>query len=244
VEAQWARLERVERDVAHVGHRFAARPYISRDLFGTAGDLAQPMGYGPDTDAVGFADLFRGPEDFIAERQRAYLPFFQGLERIVDLGCGRGEFLRLLAASGGRAVGVELASTLVERGTAQGLDVVESDALDYLQGLPAGSLDAVFSAQFIEHLDPIRLVELLALAKSRLRPGGTFIAETVNPECFEALKTFHVDLTHQRTIYPQVLLYLCREAGFPSAQIFYPLGGGFTQSQYERVGEYAVVAEA
>lgn len=238
------RLEQVEKELAHVGHRLAVRPYISRDLFGTAGDLDRPMGYGPGADIPGFADLFRGPEDFIAERQRAYLPFFQGLDRIVDLGCGRGEFLRLLAASGGRAVGVELDSSLVERGTAQGLDVVRSDALDYLQGLPAGSLDAIFSAQFIEHLDPVRLVELLALAKSRLRSGGTFIAETVNPECFEALKTFHVDLTHQRPIYPQVLLFLCRDAGFPSARIFYPLGGGFTQAQYERVGEYAVVAVA
>jgi SAM-dependent methyltransferase len=239
-----ARLEQAERDVAHIGHRFAVRPYVSRDVFGTGGDLNQPMGYGPGADVPVFGDLFRGSEEFIADRQRVYLPFFQGLERIVDLGCGRCEFLRLLAASGARAVGVELNSSLVERGVAQGLDVVHGDALDYLRAQPAGSLDAVFSAQFIEHLEPARLVELLVLAKDRLRPEGTFIAETVNPECYEALKTFHVDLTHQRPIYPQVLLSLCREAGFSSARIFYPLGGGFTQTHYERVGEYAVVAVA
>jgi hypothetical protein len=66
----------------------------------------------------------------------------------------------------------------------------------------------------------------------------------VNPENYEALKTFHVDLTHQRPIFPQVLLHLCWEAGFEAAWVFYPLGGGFTQRCYEAVGEYAVVARA
>jgi hypothetical protein len=68
--------------------------------------------------------------------------------------------------------------------------------------------------------------------------------ETVNPECYEALKTFFVDLTHQKPIYPQVLLQMCLQVGFSSARIFYPLWGGFTQEHYEEAGEYAVVAIA
>ena len=106
----------------------------------------------------------------------------------------------------------------------------------------AATFDAIFSAQFIEHIPPAELPKLLALARTRLREGGAFIAETPNPESFEALKTFHVDLTHHRPIYPQVLLYLCLQEGFRSARIFYPVGGGFTQRNYESAGEYAVVA--
>ena len=75
-----------------------------------------------------------------------------------------------------------------------------------------------------------------------LSVGSPVVAETVNPECYEALKTFFVDLTHQKPIYPQVMLQLCLDAGFPSARIFYPNGGGFTQENYETAGEYAVIA--
>ena len=139
-------------------------------------------------------------------------------------------------------MGVELDPRLVRRLQSQGFEVVQSDAIDYLRSLPERSLDGIFSAQVIEHLDPKQLPTLLALARSRLRGPGIFIAETVNPESFEALKTFHVDLTHQKPIYPQVLLSLCQEAGFSTARIFYPLGDGFSQQHYDTAGEYAVVA--
>jgi cyclopropane fatty-acyl-phospholipid synthase-like methyltransferase len=108
--------------------------------------------------------------------------------------------------------------------------------------VPDASLDVVFSAQVVEHFPAERLPELLELAHRKLAQDGLFIAETVNPESHEALKTFFVDLTHQRPIYPQVLLYLCHQARFRSARIFYPCAGGFTQTHYQDAGEYAVVA--
>jgi hypothetical protein len=103
-------------------------------------------------------------------------------------------------------------------------------------------LDAIFSAQVIEHIVPATLPRLVALSRAKLRPRGLFIAETVNPESYEALKTFHVDLSHQRPIYPQVLLHLCQQGGFLSARIFYPVKGAFTQEHYQDAGEYAVIA--
>ena len=92
--------ERLNAQMAHIDYRFACRPYMSEDLFGTAGDLTRPMGYGLDAATLhlqdgrkaGFADVFRGSTSFISERQRTYLPFFQGRRNVVDLGCGRGEF--------------------------------------------------------------------------------------------------------------------------------------------------------
>jgi glycosyltransferase involved in cell wall biosynthesis/SAM-dependent methyltransferase len=243
MEGDRARLHALERAQAKLDGRFAARPYMAVDVFGTRGDLAEPMGYADGTaDALDFADLFRGPTDFIAERQRAYLPLLEGRTRIVDLGCGRGEFLELLREQGIDAVGVELDAALVERCRAQGLAVEHADAYDYLAGMPDASLDVIFSAQVIEHFPSDRLLEMLELARRKLDAGGLFIAETVNPESHEALKTFFVDLTHQRPIYPQVLLYLCRQAGYRSARIFYPCAGGFTQAHYQDSGEYAVVA--
>ena len=231
-------------------YRLAARPYTSDDRFST-GDPDQPMGFSRQdgqeaarAERPTFADVFRGEREFIADRQRIYVPFFSDSQRVADLGSGRGEFLDLLAEAGIEAEGVEQDGSSVRACRRRGLAVRQQDALAFLEETEPASLDGVFSAQLIEHIDPVRLHHMVVLARRILRPGGTFIAETVNPENYEALKTFHVDLTHQRPIFPQVLLQLCWEAGFESARIFYPLGGGFTQRSFDAVGEYAVVARA
>jgi cyclopropane fatty-acyl-phospholipid synthase-like methyltransferase len=164
------------------------------------------------------------------------------VSNVVDLGAGRGEFLELMREQGIDAVGVELDPVMVERCLKRGLRAVHADAYDFLQELPERSVDVIFSAQFVEHVPSQRLLELLELARSRLREGGLFIAETVNPESHLAMKTFFVDLTHQRPIFPQVLLQLCQGAGYRSGQTFYPTAGGFTQAQYRDAGEYAVIA--
>lgn len=244
LEQTRAQLAALEQRIADLENRFKTRPYMAVDAFNAFGNLDEPMGYTTTSDElkIGFADLFRGAQSFIGERQRRYLPLLIGRGRVIDLGCGRGEFLRLMGEAGISAVGVELDGSLVERLRGEGLQVVEADAVTYLREQASGSLDAIFSAQVIEHLTPEQLTEVLALAASRLRPGGLFIAETVNPESYEAVKAFPMDLTHQRLIFPQVLLFLCREAGFSSARIFYPEGGGFTQRHYTTAGEYAVVA--
>jgi SAM-dependent methyltransferase/glycosyltransferase involved in cell wall biosynthesis len=239
IEADRPRLQAVDT----LRGRFAARPYVAVDAFRTQGDLNQAMGYDRGTDAaLDFADLFRGSLEFIADRQRGYLTLLEGRTRILDLGCGRGEFLELLREQGIEATGIELDPASVERCRARGLNVEHADAYDYLGSIPDASLEVIFSAQVIEHFPSERLLEMLELAHRKLVPDGLFIAETVNPESHEALKTFFVDLTHQRPIYPQVLLYLCHQAQYRRARIFYPCAGGFTQAQYQDSGEYAVIA--
>jgi glycosyltransferase involved in cell wall biosynthesis/SAM-dependent methyltransferase len=226
----------------------AERPYMSLDAYGTA-DLSQPMGFGLDESqsranaiAPEFSDLFRGTEGFIANRQRVYLQFFKGKSTALDLGCGRGEFLQVLKESGIEAIGVESDPDLVERLRQRGLHVEFGDALDYLAGVAKGSIDVIFSAQFVDHIESPRLATFFELCYERLRDQGLLIAETVNPESYLAMKSFHVDLMRQRPIFPQVLLYLCQRAGFRNGRIFYPTAGGFTQRSYREAGEYAVVA--
>ena len=178
----------------------------------------------PDAAAAyaGFEDLFRGNEREITDRFSAYLPLFAGAREVLDIGCGRGEFLRALGGLGVHARGVDLNPEMVRRCRERGLDVALGDALEHLAGLPDGSLDGIFAAQVIEHLPPDRLFRLLTLAHGKMRPGGKLVLETLNPACWAAFfSSYILDLTHVRPIHPETLRYLVGATGFEPVEIIY-----------------------
>jgi cyclopropane fatty-acyl-phospholipid synthase-like methyltransferase len=119
---------------------------------------------------VGFEDQFRGSQADIRERVSEYLDIFQGATDVLDIGCGRGEFLSLLRERGVRARGIDLNGAMVDVCRQQGLDATEADALTYLHAQPDSSLGGLFAAQVIEHLDPRYLTSLLDAAFEKLRP--------------------------------------------------------------------------
>jgi 2-polyprenyl-3-methyl-5-hydroxy-6-metoxy-1,4-benzoquinol methylase len=137
----------------------------------------------PAFDYVGFEDRFRGNEEELKERQRTYLQYFQDKENVLDIGCGRGEFLELLRECGIKARGVDLDLDMVLLCREKGLDVVMDDAFAHLTVLPDDSVGGVFAAQVIEHLHPRRVIELVRLCYRKLVPGGVLILETPNPKC-------------------------------------------------------------
>jgi glycosyltransferase involved in cell wall biosynthesis/SAM-dependent methyltransferase len=198
---------------------------------------------GPGDTYRSFEDTFRGSEDLIRDRQKVYLPLVADRAPVLDLGCGRGEFLDLLAEHGIARAGVDSDAGMVRHCHDKGhAEVVEADGVQYLRALADSALGAIFCAQVIEHLRYAVLLELFALARQKLGDDGVFIAETVNPHCAPALKTFWVDPTHQHPIFPEVALELCRSAGFASAFIFHPNGVGDVERDRFAQGEYAVVA--
>jgi glycosyltransferase involved in cell wall biosynthesis/SAM-dependent methyltransferase len=192
-----------------------------------------------------FEDIFRGSEEFIRDRQKAYLTLLDGRVPVLDFGCGRGEFLDLLVEQGIPCVGVDSDAGMVERCHEKGhMGVVEDDGLHYLETLEDGKLGAIFCAQVIEHLAYQELLHFLRLARLKLSNEGILVAETVNPHSSAALKTFWVDPTHQHPIFPEVALALCRSSGFPAAFAFHPNGTGNVERDRFTQGEYAVVAGA
>jgi len=190
----------------------------------------------------GFEDIFRGPEDFIRERQRVYLPLVTGHAPILDVGCGRGEFLDLLAAAHISAIGVDSDAGMVARCHAKGHRVIHTNVLPYLRDGEPHSFGAIFAAQVIEHLPYDDLLDFLRLAQRALQPGGLLIAETVNPHALPAFKTFWTDLTHHNPIFPEVAVTLCRLTGYHTATVLFPNGTNDLEQDRRVQGEYAVIA--
>jgi SAM-dependent methyltransferase len=188
-----------------------------------------------------FEDIFRGSRERVAGLVAPYVELLADHGPVLDVGCGRGELLEALKDAGITATGVDIDEGMAAEGRALGLAIEVGDAIEYLRSQPDGALGAIVSIQVIEHLPLEALRELFALSRTKLREGGLFVAETVNPHALHALKTFWVDLTHRHPIFPEVTLALAGAAGFSEAFFWHPGGVGdiavdrFVQSSYALV---------
>jgi len=189
------------------------------------GDPDQPPSQFAAADSykyVGFEDQFRGSPEEIRKRVAEYLPIFEKTSDVLDVGCGRGEFLDLLRGNGVRARGIDVNAAMVDVCREKKLDAETADALTYLRGLPDGSLGGLFAAQVIEHLEPRYLTQLLDAAFDKLRPGAPIVLETINPACwFAFFESYIRDLTHVRPVHPDTLHYLLIATGFQHVDIKY-----------------------
>lgn len=193
---------------------------------------------------LSFEDYFRGSEDEIRDRQRAYLRLLEDRGRILDVGCGRGEFLELMREAGIEATGVDIDPAMIEHCRGKGLENAEiGDAADYVADLPDQSLGAIFAAQVIEHLPYPELVRFLRTAREKLTPGGLLVVETVNPHAPQGLKNFWLDPTHRHPLFPETVVALCGLTGFAGAYIWYPQGSGDPDRDRIQQVDYAVVAQ-
>jgi SAM-dependent methyltransferase len=172
-----------------------------------------------DFDYFAFEARMRGSTGDVRERQEVYVDDFREAAPVLDVGCGRGEFLGLLRAAGIEARGVDRDADMVAFCRAESLEVEHADALEHLASLEDGSLGGIFAAQVVEHLPPPALVRLLDLAAAKVRSGGVLVAETMNPLALGALKNYFADLTHAQPLVPETLVLLARQAGFASAEV-------------------------
>jgi O-antigen chain-terminating methyltransferase len=172
------------------------------------------------TDYVAFEDRFRGSEEEVQARAEEYLPLLASSTDVVDVGCGRGELLRLLRAHGIAARGVDANHAMVEVCRSHGVDVDEGDALAYLERQPDGTIGALTAIQVVEHFEPSYLMRFLQTANQKMRPGAPLVLETINPACWAAFFDAYIrDITHARPLHPETLKFHVEASGFHSADV-------------------------
>lgn len=169
-----------------------------------------------------FQNYFRGTRSVISEKQKMYLPYFQNSAGpVIDVGCGRGEFLRLMKDNHITAFGVDLYPEYEVEGEINGLDVRQGNGIEFLKNSDL-KFGGIFSAQVIEHISFSELQELCAAAYEKLLPGAYLVLETPNPTCLAVYTaTFYVDPTHNKPVHPLLLEYILKEVGFSDIQIVF-----------------------
>jgi len=175
---------------------------------------------------VRLEERFRGTRSEVKARQAVYLPHVQaaaagtGAATVIDLGCGRGEWLEVVRDANLEGVGVDLNDVFVQSCTDAGLEAVRADAVGYLQGLAGDSVSVITSFHLIEHLRLDQLLALLDAAHRVLRPGGLLVLETPNPEnLVVGACSFYLDPTHRHPLPPQLSRFMLEARGFANVEV-------------------------
>ncbi len=175
---------------------------------------------------VSFEDRFRGTQADIKERQRVYLPYIhEALKntdnaQVLDVGCGRGEWLKLLKEQNIHAKGIDINRIMASQAQELGLDVEEADVIDYLKRQKENFLSVITGFHIVEHLPFEILVKLFDESLRVLKTGGMAIFETPNPEnLIVGAYTFYYDPTHLHPIPPDTLKFVAEARGFTNVKI-------------------------
>jgi 2-polyprenyl-3-methyl-5-hydroxy-6-metoxy-1,4-benzoquinol methylase len=173
-----------------------------------------------ELDWLRFAENFRGPEEQIRRGQEKYAAKFVGATNVLDLGCGRGEFLDVAREAGIEAHGIDQSEECIGVCLAKGLKAERAELFSYLEGLADFSLGGVYCSQVVEHIPPERLPDLVRLIARKMKDGALLAIETPNPECLAIYAThFYLDPTHTRPIPARLLGFYMEEAGFVNLEV-------------------------
>ncbi|MGH7998271.1 MAG: methyltransferase domain-containing protein, partial [Brasilonema sp.] len=194
---------------------------------------------------VAFEDQFRGSREDILKRLKVYLPFIEEAKvgtpdfPILDVGCGRGEWLELLRDSGYTAKGLDINRVMLEQCSAKGLDVSESDVISYLQSLPDASLGAITGFHIIEHLQFPVLIKLFDETLRVLKHGGLAIFETPNPQnVIVGSCNFYFDPSHRNPLPSLMIEFVAQYSGLTRINIL-----NLNPSESSRVNEDSELAK-
>ncbi|SDC96379.1 O-antigen chain-terminating methyltransferase [Desulfurella multipotens] len=193
-----------------------------------APDIDNPSRYSLDDLYVAFESEFRGSEHQVKKKLEVYLP--SALEAanktedlgFIDLGCGRGEWLELLAQNGLNPIGIDANKLNVLLCKDKSLNAVYGDAFDFLQSQPDNSACGISAFHFIEHIDFKGILNLIWQSYRIIKPGGVLIFETPNiANIFVGFYDFFRDFSHISHIHPETLEFLVRYGGFLNAECFF-----------------------
>jgi 2-polyprenyl-3-methyl-5-hydroxy-6-metoxy-1,4-benzoquinol methylase len=144
------------------------------------------------------------PDGYFGRRHPVLKDFFMDLRvralpegepgRVLDIGCGRGDFLMACRRRGWQVTGLEQdTAPIMELRESLGFDVHATTALP---SLPDASFDAVTMWHVFEHMPYPR--ETLRQAHRLLRPGGCIVIEVPNYGSWQARMAprewFHLDV--------------------------------------------------
>lgn len=219
-----AKLQGIKRDMDKLSSArpFSAEAHASGEAAASSEAKTEPVSESryDSIDYFDFENHFRGSIENIKNAQKFYLKYFADKKNVLDIGCGRGEFLALLKENGISAKGIDIYEPYVDYCRMNGLEAVCGDGTKYLSD--ADGIDGIFVGQVVEHLEPESIIRLCNTAYEKLPSGGCIVIETPNPTSLAIYtNAFYIDPSHVKPVHPLTMKYFLEKAGFRNIEIIY-----------------------
>lgn len=167
-----------------------------------------------------FERKFRGEDEDVKKRLETYISYFIGTDNVLDVGCGKGEFIEILKDQRINASGIDTNEDMIFLCKGKKLNVKQADALAYLSSANDDSYGGLFASHVIEHFDHGKLIEFTRLCYAKLKEGAPIIFETPNPLSIVVSATnFHLDMSHVKQLHPEAVKFLMGSCGFKNVTI-------------------------
>jgi 2-polyprenyl-3-methyl-5-hydroxy-6-metoxy-1,4-benzoquinol methylase len=161
-------------------------------------------------------------DDLMLDFHRRHVSYFVGCAKVLDLGAGRGFFLRALRERGIAGLGVENYPRSIAAGEKFGVEYIKADIFEFLRSNESRKIvrqcDGVYCCHVIEHLEPAEVFELFRRVKENCAPNVRCRFITNNPADIDVLGyNFWMDLTHRRLYPSKLLIAMANSQGFTMA---------------------------
>jgi predicted TPR repeat methyltransferase len=167
--------------------------------------FSQPTSIGDDVNFPMFAEIYQS------------LPSRDA--RILDLGCGRGSWLRWMRNKGFQSLtGVDFSRVDLDNVGLADAVLQQGDLFAFLRS-GTERFDVVHAKDVIEHMTKDEVVEFLTLCRARLVPGGQLWISTFNALAPMAAQTWRGDFTHETSFTPQSMRQVMHACGFPEVEV-------------------------
>lgn len=134
-------------------------------------------------DSAFYEDLQKLPwyyPDWKWEHQKTF-ESIKPTDTVLEIGCAKGEFLKKLAKSGMKCIGLELNELAAQECRQKGLDVLNETIQDHALNNPE-KYDVVCSFQVLEHIPEVK--EIIDSCVRALKPGGKLVIGVPNDDSF------------------------------------------------------------
>lgn len=213
-------LDTLDDRVTAVERRRIAVEAVSQRVLELEHSIERVSSTVPDIDWGQFAATFRGSREILIDHYSPMADRFVGSDPVLDIGCGDGDFLQLLAERGIDCWGVEADEEVADSAIERGLHVRHGDGIEVVRNLGNDSLGGIAVLQVVEHLAASDVPVLVEEAYRTLRAGGVLLLETPDPRSlYVHTHSFWLDPSHVRPVHPLYLEFLCRQAGFRQVEI-------------------------
>lgn len=211
----------IDEKVSAIKHERLMKSVTQPQTLATSINKTMADDHGHDRFYKAFEDRFRGDEKFIKRRLTEYNPYLKSLPGevkklpILDLGCGRGEFLEVVKQAGFKAIGVDMNKSMVKRVKDLGYDAYEVDALSYLLKQKSSSYAAISGFHLVEHIPFSSLLKIFEECYRVVHEEGFVLFETPNPNNLTVgAANFYMDPSHIKPLPPKLLAFAMEAQGF------------------------------